>query len=440
MSLNGDHQQPATRCHSRCNNLFISLRSMILLSLLLIISLIQCCHSFTFHINHYRSQQHVVVEGYSKTTSNSNSKSPVVVVVNRQSSLSLDATTTTDSSNDTTNNTSYYVSLSEEEAAGDDEETLITENNSRQEEKLIIETADTTTTIKSNDNYIMMNNNKLFITSLGAITGRGEYANDIQHKSAMKVVEQLEKLNPTSNPCISEHIIGTWELIYSHTELFRSSPFFMAGRAVCQTDEQRDQYNFFCSMHRKALAISNIGPVRQVISKDKLISEFEVKVGAIPFLSDITPLKYSGGIPLTIDGAIVSTADIVSTSNTNNTNYLELYMDTVEIKGSNIPILRQLFDNIDQMKLQSRTLGKILEDNQSITNNVMPNYQTPRPKFYTTYLDEMIRISHDQDNNIFVYIKTSNSTLPTNYKSIDADFGIGKLLEQFNDAVTKISI
>ena len=54
-------------------------------------------------------------------------------------------------------------------------------------------------------------------------------------------------------------------------------------------------------MHRAALAISTIGVVRQVIASDgKLTNEFEVKVGAIPFLSDLTPFRYSGGLPLTI--------------------------------------------------------------------------------------------------------------------------------------------
>lgn len=232
------------------------------------------------------------------------------------------------------------------------------------------------TIFPSSESISMIDNNKLFIASLGAITGRGEHATEIQHRSAKKVITELEQNNPTKQPCQSDNIIGTWELLYSNTELFRSSPFFMSGRAVCQNEDQRDQYDFFCKMHRLALAISNIGSVRQVISSQRLISEFEVKVGAIPFLSDLTPLRYSGGIPIMIEGAIVSTADIVSTNPTN----WELYMDTVEIKGSNIPILRQLVD-MDQIKLPSRTLGKLLEDNSSVIQSILPNYQTPRPVF-----------------------------------------------------------
>ena len=64
-------------------------------------------------------------------------------------------------------------------------------------------------------------------------------------------------------------------------------------------------------MHPAALVISTIGTVRQTISKNgRLVNKFEVRVGAVPFLSDFLPgLRYSGGLPFTIDGTIMSTAN-----------------------------------------------------------------------------------------------------------------------------------
>jgi hypothetical protein len=99
-------------------------------------------------------------------------------------------------------------------------------------------------------------------------------------------------------------------------------------------------------MHRAALAISTIGTVRQIISKNgRLVIEFKVRVGAVPFLSDfLLGLRYSGGLPFTIDGAILSTADAAPSSSDNNAAEWELYLDMVEIKGSNVPILRNLLD------------------------------------------------------------------------------------------------
>lgn len=276
-----------------------------------------------------------------------------------------------------------------------------------------------------------------FLQTLGAITGRGEMilnnrspTKRKQYDAALKVVSELEAVNPTANPTFSDLIHGTWELVFSSTQLFRSSPFFMAGRAVCKNEVDAQRYNWFCDMHRAALSISSIQSVRQVVTEsNRLISEFETNVGAIPFLSDFTPFRYSGGLPISVTGAIVSTADITPTRN--GTGW-EVFMDTVDVKGSNVPILRQMLDN-ENVGLRSRSLSNALEQ-------AFSSYKTPKPIFRTTYLDGKYRISRDEDNNIFFYVKTSNSTTPTDFGNVDADLGIGRLLEGFNDAVTKFYI
>ena len=138
---------------------------------------------------------------------------------------------------------------------------------------------------------------KLLITA--SASDRGQFASAEQKSSIKSVIDELESSNLSmEEPTLSSSIEGTWELLYSDTQLFRSSPFFMAGRAVCQTEEEAQKYDWFCDMHRAALAISNIGKVRQIITPERLISEFEVKVGSVPFLSDYTPFKYSGGLPV----------------------------------------------------------------------------------------------------------------------------------------------
>ena len=116
----------------------------------------------------------------------------------------------------------------------------------------------------------------------------------------MDVILGLESRNPTMEPTKSTDMHGTWELVYSDTQLFRSSPFFMAGRAVCSTPEQAQQYDWFCDMHRAALAISQIGTVRHIITPTRLVSEFEIKAGAVPFINDLTPFSYSGGLPVSV--------------------------------------------------------------------------------------------------------------------------------------------
>ncbi len=273
---------------------------------------------------------------------------------------------------------------------------------------------------------------KLLITA--SSTDRGQFASEEQKSKMEEIITQLESSKFSSSlsiaqPTESPSIEGTWELLYSSTQLFRSSPFFMAGRAVCRTPEEAQQYDWFCDMHRAALAISEIGTVRQIISPNgRLVSEFEVHVGSVPFLSDFTPLKYSGGLPFTVTGAIVSSADITPVQ---NGGAWEIFMDTVEIKGSNIPLLRRALDG--GLKLESRSLGSFLEEN-------VEEYSNPKPIFETTYLDDTLRISRDQDGKVFVYGKMSDETEPTNYKSVDADLGLLNLLEGLNDNFFKFSI
>lgn len=266
---------------------------------------------------------------------------------------------------------------------------------------------------------------KLDLLRLAAGTAKGEAASEAEKGVARNYVASLEDANPTEAPCLSGLTLGTWELVFSDTQLFRSSPFFMAGRAVCSTPDQARQYDWFCDMHRAALAISTIQRVRQIVSADKVVSEFEVSAGAVPFLAQRVPLPgmfngYSGGLPLQIEGAIVSTADIVG----NQESAVELLMDTVEIKGSNIPLLRTVLDG--GLRLESRDLGSLLEDN-------LPDYANPKPLFRTTYLDEQLRICRDQDDKLFVYSKLSDSTSPTDYGDVPADLGVGKLVEGLAD-------
>ena len=104
-------------------------------------------------------------------------------------------------------------------------------------------------------------------------------------------------------------------------------------------------------------------------------------------------------------------------------------MDTVEIKGSNLPGIRQLLDS--GLKLESRRLGSLLESR-------LPNYSNPKPIFETTYVDDRIRISRDEDNNVFVYSKVSDTMDPTDYSGVMPDLGVTRLLEGFNDSVTKL--
>ena len=111
-------------------------------------------------------------------------------------------------------------------------------------------------------------------------------------------------------------------------------------------------------------------------------SEFESRVALIP------------GLPVMVTGTIVSIAEIVESTE----NSWTMFLDTVKIKEgtSNIPLLNTFLDSYSG--LQSRELGAFLESN-------IDTYINPKPVFRTYYLDDGLRISRDQDDNVFVYVK-----------------------------------
>ena len=96
-----------------------------------------------------------------------------------------------------------------------------------------------------------------------------------------------------------------------------------------------------------------------------------------------------------------------------------------------------------KLKLESRRLATLLEDNLGSAL-----YTTPKPIFQTKYLSNnddngtsssssAIRINRDQDGSVLCYCKISDSTEPTDYSHVMPDLGVAKLLEGFNDAITK---
>lgn len=233
-------------------------------------------------------------------------------------------------------------------------------------------------------------------------TARGQALGEVTKASVEELARTLEAEAPP--PSLTD-IGGRWALAYASTQLFRSSPFWMAGRETCRDEAQARRYDLFCDLHRRATAVSEIGAVRQLVDPERrtLTSEFETTVAAFP-------QRVGGALPLTVTGAIVSTADVVEDSD----GVLTLLMDKVQIKGSNLPGLRPL---LDSMALDSRSLA-----------NALP-LDTPRPRFQTTYVDSTLRIARDlPDRHLFIYVKEADDPTPTDYSAVPADLGVPGLL------------
>ena len=139
----------------------------------------------------------------------------------------------------------------------------------------------------------------LQLFQMAASTGRGEFASNGKKEQVMAAILGLESCNPTVEPTKSKEIYGTWELVYQQYSIVPILPLLHGGSGpFVRLPSTAQQYDWFCDMHRAALAISQIGTVRHIISPTRLVSEFEIKAGAVPFLNDLTPFSYSGGLPV----------------------------------------------------------------------------------------------------------------------------------------------
>lgn len=166
---------------------------------------------------------------------------------------------------------------------------------------------------------------------LASVTNRGLYSNKDEAGLVLDIVTQLEALNPTANP--ADHCEGEWDLCYSSTQLFRSSPFFQAIRSAVGDDNKQMAENGF-TLHDRATAGGRIGRVKQILSRDQLINELDLEVGVFP------------GLPFKVKGTVVTTASMRIVSD----KRMELKLQSTKVKGSNIPLLNQIME--EEMHLE----------------------------------------------------------------------------------------
>mmetsp|Transcript_30359 Transcript_30359/g.68454 ORF Transcript_30359/g.68454 Transcript_30359/m.68454 type:complete len:298 (-) Transcript_30359:98-991(-) len=211
---------------------------------------------------------------------------------------------------------------------------------------------------------------------LASTTNRGQCATLEEQNLVIDLVTQLEALNPTADPALNSQ--GDWELCYSSTQSFRSSPFFLAIRAFLGDDNKEVAENAF-SIHDMATTASRVGKVRQIIDpyNTELISEYDLSVGVAP------------GLPVRVKGCVVTSADLsVSAPET-----WEMKVRGTRVKSSNVPFIDEWLDD-SQVEVP---VGRVYE--------AINGGDVPAAILKTYYVDEGMRISRDADENFFVFTR-----------------------------------
>ena len=216
-------------------------------------------------------------------------------------------------------------------------------------------------------------NLKEMLFARAAITNRGEIASDKDNEYMLDLISNLEALNPAfDNPDVHS-LIGEWELVYTDSQLFLSSPFFLLVRELIGNDA--DKIKDIFRLHRQAANTGEIGRIRQIIDNNSLISKVDLRVGLIP------------GPPFSIKGTVVSVAD----ATIEDLFTLKLKMKETKIENSNLPFWNT-FENL--AKLDIATIVKTISQGE-----------VPQSIINTYYIDNTIRISRNKDDSVFVYCK-----------------------------------
>lgn len=205
---------------------------------------------------------------------------------------------------------------------------------------------------------------------LSSVSDRGIFLSKEEKDIVVDIVTQLEALNPTGDP--ATQCYGEWDLVLSNTQSFRSSPFFQAIRTVLGDKASTDNA---LMLHEAATSIGKVGRVRQFINENgSFISEVDLKVGLIP------------GLPASASGTVVTKA----TFNIVGAQQWDLYIQTTQVKKSNIPFLDQFLED-HPMELP---VGDVYD---RVRGSV------PIASLKTYYVDDSLRITRDVDDNFYVF-------------------------------------
>ena len=142
------------------------------------------------------------------------------------------------------------------------------------------------------------------LVAVAAASGRGLDATAAQKAAAASLIADLIAVNPTSDPAMSAKVNGDWELVYSDTFLFRSSPFFWAvGKMMGETGD----FFYGAHDHQTGMFGGGVGRVVQSLDLDnnRIVSDCIVKASlGIPLLLGFSPIFSGFGSVITAGRAV----------------------------------------------------------------------------------------------------------------------------------------
>jgi len=234
----------------------------------------------------------------------------------------------------------------------------------------------TTATVKDGD----VEATKMALLSIAAASARGEGATSSQKDEARAIIDKLCAMNAVAEPAYSDMMDGDWELVYTDTFPFRSSPFFWGvGKLL------GDNAGFFYSAHEHQTSMfgGGCGKVVQTIDMNagKITSDVIVRASiGVPLLG-FSPLFSGFGSVITSGEANPFGGDsiavpISSLSTTVRQDDASVLPALNFLNGSTVPV--------------GDIMGRIADGSSEVLMT-------------TKYLDENFRVSTLEDDSVLVY-------------------------------------
>jgi hypothetical protein len=217
------------------------------------------------------------------------------------------------------------------------------------------------------------------LVAVAAASGRGLDATAAQKAAAASLIADLIAVNPTSDPAMSAKVNGDWELVYSDTFLFRSSPFFWAvGKMMGETGD----FFYGAHDHQTGMFGGGVGRVVQSLDLDnnRIVSDCIVKASlGIPLLG-FSPIFSGFGSVITAGRAVAESGARVAVVAETTT----IRQDDTEV----IPALNFLNNTTVPIEDAMRQLG---------------GGAAPEVFLDILYVDDEMRVSKLEDGSTFVY-------------------------------------
>ncbi|CAM9614155.1 unnamed protein product [Choristocarpus tenellus] len=237
---------------------------------------------------------------------------------------------------------------------------------------------------------------KLELLRVGALTARGQFATASERGRVEDIIYELEQRTPILDTSTSRELEGRWALVYGSEDASRSSPFFWAFRKATKGIED-PRPNQDGSISAAIFAITDsipgksIGEAVQTITNTEIRSEVEVFAGASAGTSQ-GPLSFPS-----FRSVMTTTSEVVVAEGMDTT----LSVTKTQVRKSAIGKLLEPIFNLDNVEFSTaRVLSPFRKEG---SNEVVMT---------TTFLDHAMRVSRNEEGQIFVFVREDDSELP----------------------------